>query len=120
MARFLFQIATGPENTTRMALAFLVARSAAAQGHDVDVFLGGDAVHALRDETMDVTQGVGTGSLREHYDALVEGGARFHASRMSSRARGLGDDQLGGKEVRFVTPDDVVQLALEADRILSY
>ncbi len=120
MARLLFQIATGTENPTRVTLAFLIAKSAAAQGHDVDVFLAGDAVQVLRDETMDATHGVGTGSLREHYQSLVESGARFHASRMSSRARGLGEDQLAGKEVRLVTPDDVVQLALEADRVLSF
>ena len=120
MARFLFHVTTGPENPTRVALAFLVAKSAAAQGHEVDVFLGGDAVHALRDETMDAIQGVGTGSLREHYQTLAEGGARFHASKMSSRARGLTEDQLGGKSVAFVTPDDVVELTLNADRVLSY
>ena len=120
MARFLFQVTTGPENTTRVALALLVAKSAVAQGHDVDVFLGGDAVQALRDETLEAMHGVGTGSVREHFQALAQGGARFHASRMSSRARGLGEDQLGGKDVRFVTPDDVVQLVLNADRVLSY
>ena len=120
MARFLFHVTSGPENTTRMALAFLVAKTAAAQGHDVDVFLGGDAVHVLRDETMDAIHGVGTGSLREHYQALVESGARFHASRMSSRARGVTEVQLGDKSVAFVTPDDVVQLALDADKVLSY
>ena len=120
MARFLFHVATGPEHTTRVTLAFLVAKAAAAQGHDVDVFLGGDGVQLLRDETMDAVQGVGTGALREHYQALVESGARFHASRMSSRARGLGDDSLAGKQDAFVTPDDVVQLVLQGDRVLSY
>ena len=120
MARLLFHVATGPENTTRVALAFLVARAAVRQGHEVDVFLAGDAVGLLRDETMDVVHGVGTGSLREHYQALSEGGARFHASGMSSRARGLGQEQLGGKSVTFVTPDQVVELALGADRVLSY
>ena len=66
MARLLFHVATGPENPTRVALAFLVAKAAAAQGHEVDVFLAGDCVNVLRDETMDALHGVGTGSLREH------------------------------------------------------
>ena len=120
MARLLFQVTTGPENTTRVTLAFLVARAAVQKGHEVDVFLGGDAVTLLRDETMDLVHGVGTGSLREHYTALRDGGARFYASRMSSRARGLDADELGGKDVTFVAPDDVVELALAADRVLSY
>ena len=120
MARLLFQVTTGPENTTRVTLAFLVARAAAQKGHQVEVFLGGDAVTLLRDETMDVVHGVGTGSLREHYAALREAGARFYASRMSSRARGLDTEQFGGKEVTLVAPEDVVELSLAADRVLSY
>lgn len=120
MARLLFQIATGTENPTRVTLAFLIARAAADQGHQVDVFLAGDGVALLRDETMDAVQGVGTGSLREHYTALAAGGARFYASAMSSRARGLGEEQLGGKAVTFVKPDNVVELVVAADRVLSY
>ena len=120
MARLLFQIATGPENPTRVALAFLIARSAAEQGHEVEVFLGGDAVGLLRDETMDALQGVGTGSLREHYTGLAERGARFYASAMSSKARGVSEDQLGGKQVTFVKPDRVVELIVAADRVVTY
>ena len=120
MARLLFLVTTGPENPTRVALALLIARSAVGKGHEVDVFFGGDAVGLLRDETMDATQGVGTGSLREHYSALADGGARFHASAMSSKARGLGEEQLGGKQVAFVKPDDVVDLTVAADRVLSF
>lgn len=120
MARFLFNVTTGPENPTRVALALLVAKSAVAQGHDVDIFFGGDAVQVLRDETMDAMHGVGTGHVREHFQALSEGGVRFHASRMSSKARGLSEETAGSKGVRLVTPDDVVQLTVAADRILSY
>ncbi|MGI8930478.1 MAG: DsrE family protein, partial [Candidatus Limnocylindria bacterium] len=47
MSRILIQLATGPENSTRAALAFLVARTAAADGHDVTLFLAGDAVSLL-------------------------------------------------------------------------
>lgn len=120
MARLLFQVTTGSENPTRVTLAFLIARSAMQQGHEVDVFLGGDAVSVLRDETLDAMHGVGTGSLRESYQALANGGARFHASRMSSRARGLSEEQLAGKPVALITPDDVVALTLAADRVLSF
>ena len=37
MSRILVHLATGPENPTRGALAFLVARTAAAGGHDVSI-----------------------------------------------------------------------------------
>ena len=120
MSRLLVHLSSGPEHPTRAALAFMVARTALQNGHEVDVFLAGDAVAMLRDSTLDLVQGIGTGSLREHYDALSAGGARFFASRMSSNARGLDADALGGKPVEFATPDQLVELTFGADRVLSY
>ncbi len=120
MSRLLVHLSTGPEHPTRAALAFLVARTAQANGHEVDLFLAGDAVALLRNPTMDAVQGIGTGSLREHYEALVAGGARFYASGMSSKAREVSAEALGGKSVEFAPPDRLVELAFAADRVLSY
>src|SRR5207342_3755894 len=99
MSRLLVHIATAPENPTRVALGLLVARSALDAGHDVDLFVAGDGVAVLRPETLDVASGIGTGSLREHVDALAAGGARFFVSGLSSKARGLTADGLGGLDV---------------------
>jgi uncharacterized protein len=120
MGRLLVHIATGPENPTRGALALLVARSALESGHAVDLFFAGDAVSLLRPSTLDVGLGIGTGSLRDHVDALVAGGARFHASGMSSKARDLDAAALGGLAVTMAPPTTLVQLAFEADRVLTY
>lgn len=120
MSRLLVHISTGPENPTRAALAFLVARTAQAKGHDVDLFLAGDGVALLRPATVDALHGIGTGSLREHFDALTAGGARFFASGMSSKAREVSAEALGGTAVELAPPDRLVELAFEADRVLSY
>jgi predicted peroxiredoxin len=120
MPRLLVHIATGPENPTRAALALLVARSALSAGHDVDLFIAGDGVGILRPETLDAGQGIGTGGFREHIDALLAGGATIYASGMSSKARGLGPDGLGGLPVTMAPPDRLVELAFGADRVLVY
>lgn len=120
MSRLLVHIATGPENPTRVALGLLVARTARASGHDVDLFFAGDGVGALRPETLDVGQGIGTGSFREHLDALVAGGASLYASGMSSKARGLTGESLGGLAVTMAPPDVLVELTMAADRVLTY
>ena len=65
MARLLVNVATGPENPTRAALGLLVARTAAAEGHDVRVFLAGDGVHLARPETAAATHGIGTGASKK-------------------------------------------------------
>ncbi len=120
MGRLLVHIATGPENPTRVALALLVARSAIDQGHTVELFLAGDGVGILRPATLDAGHGIGTGAFREHVDALVSGGATLYASGMSSKARGLDADALGGLAVTMAPPTRLVELAFEADRVLTY
>ena len=120
MARLLVHIVTGPENPTRAALGLFVARTALGAGHEVDLFLAGDAVGLLRPATLDAGVGIGTGSMREHVEALVAGGARFHASGMSSKARGLSPESLGGLAVKMAPPEVLIELTFAADRVLTY
>src|ERR671915_2170344 len=89
MATILIHLTSGPEHPTRAALGFLVGKAAVEDGHEVSLFLAGDAVQLLRPAVLDSLVGLGTGSLRESYDALVGGGARFYVSGMSSKARGF-------------------------------
>ena len=120
MANVLVHLTSGPENPTRAALGFLVAKAATDEGHEVDLFLAGDSVQLLRDSVLDSLVGLGTGSLRESYDAVVASGARIYASGMSSKARGLGDPDLDGKPVELAMPNKLIQLALESDSVLTY
>ncbi len=114
MSRFLVHIATGPENPTRVALGLLVARTAAAEGHEVSVFLAGDAVHLARPETAAATQGVGTGSVGEHLEALRGSDVPIYLSGLSSKARGIAE---GGE---LSPPERLVELAAAAETILTY
>jgi predicted peroxiredoxin len=97
----------------------LVAKTAVGAGHDVTVFFAGDAVSALRTETLDAANGVGTGSLRQHYDDLVTGPARLFGSAMSAAARGIDAETLAGA-VELVKPDRLVELIVEAERVITY
>jgi uncharacterized protein len=120
MATILVHLTHGPEAPTRAALGFLVAKAAIDEGHQVTLFLAGDAVQLLRDSVLDSLAGVGTGRLREHYDAIVAGGGHFYLSGMSSQARGLMKTELEGKPAEFAMPNRLVQLALESDRMFTY
>ena len=116
MAKLLVHVTCGPEQPTKAALAFLVAKAALDEGHEVSVFVAGDGVQLLRDATLDAVQGVGTGSLRESFDAVVAGGGAIYASGMSAKARGV---SLEGK-AEPAMPNRLVELALEHDRVISY
>jgi uncharacterized protein len=120
MAKILVHVTCGPEHPTKAALAFLVSKAAVDEGHEVSMFLAGDATQLLRDAVLDSLVGLGTGSLRESYDAVVASGTRIYASGMSSQARGLREGDLEGKPVEFAMPNRLVQLALESDRVLTY
>ena len=120
MAKLLVHLTTGPEGPTKAALAFLVAKAAVDEGHEVTLFLAGDSVQLLRDDVLDSLVGLGTGSLRESYDAVVASGARIYAYGMSSKSRGVGEPDLEGKPVELAMSAKLVQLALESDRILTY
>ena len=120
MSKILVHVTHGPEQPTRAALAFLMAKTAIDEGHFVSMFLAGDAVQLIRDAVLDNLVGLGTGKLRELYDAIAAGGGRFYLSGMSSKARGVNDADLANKPAEFAMPNVLVQLALDHDRMFTY
>jgi uncharacterized protein len=116
--RLFVNLATGPENPTRAALAFLVARTAAEEGHEVRLFLAGDAVQLARPETAEAAQGIGTGSVAEHWQALAEAGVPVTLSGMSSKTRGIEAEARPG--VELAQPARLVELAAWAEKTLVY
>lgn len=120
MATILVHVTHGSEDPTRAALAFLVAKAALSEGHSVSLFLAGDAAVLIRDAVLDSLSGLGTGSLREHFNALVAGGAKFYVSGMSAKSRGVTEADIAGKPAEFAMPNVLVKLSLEHDRMFNY
>ena len=120
MAKILVHVTHGSENPTRAALAFLVAKAALSEGHAVSVFLAGDAAVLIRDPILNSLSGLGTGNLREHFDALVAGGAKFYVSGMSAKSRGVSEADIAGKPAEFAMPNVLIKLSLEHDRMFNY
>jgi uncharacterized protein len=109
-------VATGPENPTRAALGLLVARTAAEEGHEVQVFVAGDGVQLVREETAAAAQGIGTGSVAEHLEALRAAGVPIFLSGMSSKARGID----GSGVYELAPPQKLVELAVWSETTLVY
>jgi predicted peroxiredoxin len=120
MSRILVHITHGQEHPTRAALGFLFARTAIEQGHEVTLFLAGDAVQLLRDAILDSLHGIGTGRLREHYEALRQAGCMFYLSKGSSDAREITELTLPGKRVERVSAGKLVELVMQSDRAIVY
>ena len=98
MAKLLINLTHGPEAPTRAALGFLVGRAAVEAGHDVSFFLAGDAVQLLREPVLDSLVGLGTGSLRESYDALAAAARR--STCRACRARRAASSRTGRRRRR--------------------
>jgi predicted peroxiredoxin len=120
MASILVHITHGPEHPTRAALGFHIAKAAIDEGHSVTLFLAGDGVQLMRDGAIDHLKGLGTGDLRDLYDAVVASGVKIYLSGMSSKSRGLSEEELEGKPYEFAYPSDLVRLAVEHDRMFTY
>src|SRR4051812_32561856 len=120
MPSLLVHITCGPENPTKAALAFFVAAAAIEAGHTVYVFLAGDAVQLLRQPVLNSLVGLGTGSLREHFDKVVSGGGRLYLSGGSCAARAVSDADLEGVPHEKAGPPALVRLVMECDRNIVY
>ncbi len=118
--KFLIHITTSPKDSTKAALAFLVAKTAIEEGHIVNLFLAGDAVKLLQDQQLNSVVGLGTGKLSEHFTVIVKGGGKFYLSGNSSKARGVSATDLQGKPAEFALPTVLVKLATESDKVFTY
>ena len=119
-AQFLVHIHSGPESPTKAALGFLVALTAQNEGHDVNLFLAGDGASLITDDSLSSVEGIGTGKLQDHFEALMQGDARIYISGMSAKARDIAEAELEGKSAEFAMPARLVQLAADADVVLAY
>ena len=121
MAKLLVHIVTGPENPTRAALGLLVARTAMEAGHSVDVFIAGDGV--VDRPTGDARR---RSRDRDREPARARRRARSRRRRPSTsrgcraRRRGIDAAALGGLAASLVPPTRLVELILEADRVVTY
>lgn len=120
MAHILINVTHGPEHPFRAALGFLMAATACEQSHRVSIFLAGDATQLIRDAVIDNLVGLGSGELRSHVDKAIAGDARIYLSKVSSGMRGVTEDDLAGKGAEFVMPQKLLELVLEADKVLTY
>lgn len=120
MAKILVHLTHGPEDPTRATLALLVAKSAKEEGHDVSVFLAGEAVYLMKDQVIESVYGVGMGSLKDLFAFVTRNQIPIYVSGLSSKARGVGDADLQGKNARFSDPKTLVRLNVENDRFFTY
>ena len=120
MSSILFHIISGPNDASKAMLAFLLARTAAEEGHRVEVFLAGDGVQLVRDIIIDNLVGLGAGKLKEHMKILKGKGVCLYVSSMSCENRGITNNDLEGKGIKKILPKTLLDLVFSTDKTLIY
>ena len=78
MARILLKSAWGSDDPTKASFAFLHANAFVDLGHEVQIFLLGEAVNVMRDEVADAIVPVGWQPLRETFAETVTKAIPLH------------------------------------------
>ena len=120
MSSILFHILSGPNDTSKAMLGFLLARTAIEEGHKVEIFLSGDGVQLIRDIVIENLIGLGTGSLKDQMSVIKKAGVIIYVSSMSCINRGISDKDLEGKQMKKVLPKTLLDLVLSTDKTLIY
>lgn len=118
---------TPSQDESKAALSFLIGKFAVAGDYSlVNIFLAGDAVYLLQDKTLSSLVGVGTGVLKESYDAMITSGkVTFFVSGMSCKARGIAPEEFatknpGSKPVTFEMPSKLIEMIEQSDTVFYY
>ena len=120
MAKLLFNITNGTNNPTKASLEFMLARTAVEEGHEVQVFLNADAVSLIRKPVLESLVGLGTGTLNEHFNILVDAKVPIYVSAISCEIRGVTERDLEEANSIKVFPKTLLNLSLQADRTFVY
>jgi predicted peroxiredoxin len=119
MSNVLVKTTWGSDDPTRAALAFLHGNALVRGGHDVQIFLIGEAVSVMREAVRNALVPVGWPPLAEIMAETHELGTQIHVCTACSLARGVVESDLTPMRAIFGTPESFVGLIEWSDKILA-
>ncbi|MDA7814049.1 DsrE family protein [Candidatus Pelagibacter sp.] len=110
----------GPENSVNAVFPIAIASMAAEAGHEVSIFLAGNAVSLMKTEIVDNMSAIGVGKLSDFIKIVKDKGIKIHLSTGNCKARGITEDDVIDKNGVMSGPPGLLKLTEEAEKILSY
>ncbi len=117
--KIMMKSAWGSDDPTKAAFPFLHGLALSEAGHDVQIFLLGEAVSLMRKSVADAVYPVGWPKISETLDKLVARHVQIYACGACSRARGVTEADLNNFSAKFGNPGIFVSLVEWADRIIT-
>jgi predicted peroxiredoxin len=109
----------GSDDPTKAAFPFLHGLALAEAGHEVQIFLLGEAVSLMRKSVASAVVPVGWPVLAETLEKVKARAIPIYACGACSRARGVVESDLANYGAKFGNPSIFVSLVEWADKIIS-
>ena len=117
--KVMMKSAWGSDDPTKAAFPFLHGHALAEAGHEVQIFLLGEAVSVMRKSVASAVVPVGWPPLVETLDKVVAKHIQIYACGACCRARSVTDADLSQWGAKFGSPTIFVSLVEWADRIIT-
>jgi predicted peroxiredoxin len=117
--KILMKSAWGSDDPTKAAFPFSHGLALAEAGHDVQIYLLGEAVVLMRKVVADAVTPVGWPPVGEVLTKLVARHVQIYACGACSRARGVTEADLANYGAKFGSPPVFVSLIEWADHIIT-
>jgi predicted peroxiredoxin len=117
--KILMKSAWGSDDPTKAAFPFSHGLALAEAGHDVQIFLLGEAVVLMRKVVADAVTPVGWPPVGEVLNKLTAKHVQIYACGACSRARGVTENDLANYGAKFGSPPIFVSLIEWADHIIT-
>ena len=111
--------AWGSDDPTKASFPFLHSIALAEAGHEVRIFLLGEAVNLMRDSTLNAVTPVGWPPLKDIFPKIIANKIQVYACGACSKARGIVDSDLANKNAAFGNPHIFVGLTEWCDKIIT-
>ena len=117
--KIFMKSAWGSDDPTRASFPFLHSIALAEAGHEVQIFLLGEAVSLMRDSTLNAITPVGWPPLKEIFPKVLANKIQIYACGACSRARGIEATDLENKNAKYGNPQIFVGLTEWCDKIIT-
>ena len=117
--KIMMKSAWGSDDPTKAAFPFSHGLALAEAGHEVQIFLLGEAVVLMRKVVADAVTPVGWPPVGDFLNKLKAKGVQIYACGACSRARGVSESDLTSYGAKFGNPAIFVSLVEWADRVIT-
>lgn len=117
--KIMMKSAWGSDDPTKAAFPFSHGLALADAGHEVQIFLLGEAVVLMRKVVAESVTPVGWPKVSEFLDKVAAKKIQIYACGACSRARGVTEADLANYGAKFGSPPIFVSLVEWADRVIT-